>query len=1219
MSVNERKWYSVSMLRIYLLGRPYFLLDETPVEFAALPKIWPLWAYLLMHSSLPVKRETVAFTLWPDSPEVLARANLRRHLHDLKRILPAEQSSSSPTASSGGDWLLVTPRTIQWNPECAYWLDLEEFERLSQSPDTLAEAATLYRGDFLKNSYDDWLFYERERLRDLYLADLNQLTMRSRAERDYALAATYAHRMLELDPFREDALRQAVAMRYEAGDRSGALQEYERFAHHLREELAVEPMPETVALREAIIRQALLPAGATREATNLTASLVTGNIGKGPREHALLPFVGREAELEQLRGWWSRSARGKGGLVMLGGEAGIGKTRLAAQLGTQAEREGARVLRGNTTFAEPLPYQALIEALRSELPLLAALEIEPLWLASVATLIPELRTRRGEGSGCLPSLLPLDPERERIRLFEGLARCLEGLARPRPLLIILEDLHWAGAATANLIEFLARRASQHAVLIVATYREEETPRAHPLRDLRRRLQREDQLRHLALGPLHLGALESMLAQMPALSTSVGPTDVGVSTIARKLYMESEGQPFFVSELIRELLEVTPAQEQTGQDEASQAPSRAYPPESLAAPRGVRTLIAARVARLSPEARSIAEVASVVGAAFTVELVREVSGLDEFRVLHSLDEMLDRGLVSEVAGRSQADYAFTHHLIQASIYADMLHGLASRRHRRLAQAMEEIYPQRRGELAGELALHFDLGNEPERAAQYYLEAARVVLGLFADDEALGFVSRGLELSHDPSLRFDLLALRETVDSRHGERQAQQDDLTQLEALAVLLADEDHICEVLLRRALFQSKLGERQSEAELILALKERAAASGNVRWQAAALKAEADHQVLLSHYDLAMSTLEQSLALRLALDDTGGQVECYTLLSEIAAYNGHFEEAQALLKQATSVAGSQANRSLLVRTLRAASIAAIVQVEIDTAYNLGMQMLDLCSSIGDREGEADAHTRVATAASRLFHVEEASRHYEQAEALYAMLGNRRGQAAVLVNAGMLAANLGHYAEAIEASMRAEALFKGLDDIRGQTVSLVNIAVHSLRKGDYRAARSSGIRALKSARIMKNPVFEAYALANLGAAELELGQSRQAITHMEEGLAIRREVGQAAVELATDLCDLTIAYLRAGNLASAQETADEMLNLLAADAEHMTYPQYILWAAAQTYRSLGQVERGNELLVRAYMVMQEKKDSIPDPDSRNTFAQLPYNRDLQAAYERGEWP
>ncbi len=282
-------------------------------------------------------------------------------------------------------------------------------------------------------------------------------------------------------------------------------------------------------------------------------------------------------------------------------------------------------------------------------------------------------------------------------------------------------------------------------------------------------------------------------------------------------------------------------------------------------------------------------------------------------------------------------------------------------------------------------------------------------------------------------------------------------------------------------------------------------------------------------------------------------------------------------------------------------------------------MLELCSSIGDREGDADAHTRVATVASRLFHVEEARGHYKQAESLYAMLGNRRGQAAVLVNAGMLAANLGRYEEAIDATKLAEELFKGLDDPRGQTVSLVNIASHSLRQGDYRVARAAGLRALKLARSTKNRLFEAYALGNLGAAERELGRSEQAIARMEAGLQIRREIGQAPVELATDLCDLTIAYLQAGNLHRAQQTADEMLDLLSADREHMTYPQFILWAAAQTYHALGQGERAGELLDWAHQVLLEKIAAIPDPESRETFAQLPYNRELTAACEHGEWP
>ncbi|MDQ6694054.1 MAG: hypothetical protein M3014_06490, partial [Chloroflexota bacterium] len=167
------------MLQIHLLGRPYFLLDGETCSVAALPRTWSLLAYLLIHRSHPVKRETLAFTLWPDEPETSARANLRRHLHDLKHILP------STPAPSGCDWLVADARTIQWNPECDYRLDVAEFERLSGSAATLAEAADLYGGDFLESSYDDWLFYERERLRDLYLADLNQLTIKSRSEHDY--------------------------------------------------------------------------------------------------------------------------------------------------------------------------------------------------------------------------------------------------------------------------------------------------------------------------------------------------------------------------------------------------------------------------------------------------------------------------------------------------------------------------------------------------------------------------------------------------------------------------------------------------------------------------------------------------------------------------------------------------------------------------------------------------------------------------------------------------------------------------------------------------------------------------------------------------------------------------------------------------------------------------------------------------------------------------
>ncbi|MGI8587587.1 MAG: ATP-binding protein [Chloroflexia bacterium] len=1189
------------MLSIHLFGQPHLLSDEQPVKLSSLPKILSLLSYLLLHRDHPIKRETLAFALWPDDSEANARANLRRHLHELRRTLPP--------APRAGDWLLVEPSTIQWNPASDYWLDVAEFERLSASPDTLAEAFTLYGGDLLENVYDDWLFYDRERLRHLYFADLSRIIQQSRVRRDYSAAIEYAHQLLDRDPLREQSLRQLMSLRYEAGDRSGALEEYELFARRLRVELDVDPMPETTALYEVAVRNARLPSDTSGSVGDTSQDVENA---RSREQSSGMPFVGRSSEVEQLRGWWGRAARGAGGVVLIGGEAGIGKTRLTAETARQAEMEGARVLFGGTTFVEPVPYQAVVEALRSALPLLAGLEIDPIWLAAAGVLVPELQARRADAGRRLPVLSPLDPDRERTRLFEAIARCLEALAQPRPVLLILEDLHWAGAATIALLESLARRAPGHSLLIIATYRQEEAHRSHPLRDLRRRLQRSDQMSYLPLGRLPAQDVETLVEQVPAFGADAGE-------VARHLYTESEGNPFFLGELIRDLLESRKAE----QGVEPQLVGSSAPGVNAPASGGVRAIIAARVARLSPQAKSLAEIAAVIGPAFDVELVREVSGWDEHQVLSALDELLDRQLVRETVGPGtqprRTDYAFTHHLIQATIYADVPAANCRRRHRRAAQVIEEMYPHLLDELSGELAAHFDRGDEPGPAAQYYLRAARRTIEVHADEEALRYLSRGLELATESRLRFDLLALTEELHSLRSEYEARRLDLEMIDEIAGSLQDEELICEVLRRRILFKRALGERQHEAELIDALKKRADASGEARWRAEALQSEAAYQVSLGRYDAARTALEPVSALRQELGDVPGLVECYALMSEVAAYEGRFGETQDTLKRATAMAGAEANQSLLVRTLRAASIAAITQVQIDAAHALGEQMLALCRTIGDREGEADAHGRIAAASTRMFHVEEARAHYKQAELLYTALRNRRGQATVLVNSGMLAANLGRYAEAIEASRRAEKLFADLDDLRGRTVCLINIAQHALRQSDYLVAEAAGVQGLELAGSLKSPVLEAYALANLGAAERELGRLEQAVAHMEAGLEIRRSIRQDPVELATDLCDLTVAYLRAGDLAAAQQTADEMLGILSADPEHMTYPQFILWAAAQTYRALGQTKRANELLAQAYQVLQEKVASIPDAESRETFAHLSYNRELLAAYEAGDWP
>jgi DNA-binding SARP family transcriptional activator len=536
-------------LRIHLLGQPRFVFEGAPFRYSAPPKATSLVAYLLLHRDGPLSREKLAFTLWEDDTEEDARANLRRHLHHMQRALPA--------APADAPWVLADAETVQWNPDADAWLDVAEFERLARAPDGRAAAIELYSGDLVESSYDEWLFTERDRLRNVYLASLGDLLIDSRSQRDFNRAIGYAQRILTNDPWREDTLRQLMAVRYQSGDRAGALATYEAFDRRLRDEMNVEPMPETAALRDVILRNAPLADAASAPPAESSGAQRTAS-------DVLLPFVGRADEMAQLRMLWSRAARGRGVVVLFGGEAGIGKTRLALEFALVAGAQGARVMSGSTTYPEAAPYQSIAESLRSVAPLLMSLKVEPVWLGVVAHAVPELRARRPD----LPAPPKVEPERERIRLFEAFAKCFEELARPRPVLVILEDLHWAGEGTIGALTFLAGRLAQLPILIIATYRDEEAPRAHPLRRARAELQEAKILSTLSPRGLDRDAVLELTRQIPSIADR-GREFAGV------LVERSAGNPLFLSEVIRGLVERPDL-------DASEPPASARPLSSVRA-------------------------------------------------------------------------------------------------------------------------------------------------------------------------------------------------------------------------------------------------------------------------------------------------------------------------------------------------------------------------------------------------------------------------------------------------------------------------------------------------------------------------------------------------------------------------------------------------------------------------------------------------------------
>ncbi len=292
------------VLDVALLGSPALSFDGRPLRFNVRPRVVPLLAYLLLHPARPAPRDQVAFALWPDETEDAARTNLRRHLHYLREALPVRPEP----------WVIAGTDDVQWNPAAPVRVDVGEFERLVERRESRARAAALYAGDLLPAVDDEWLLVPRERLRARYQNALWELACDARARRDRERATEYLQRLLASDPWREDAVREMMAVRYESGDRAGALALHAEFEERLKGELGVEAMPETAALKAAIASGAPLPRLPAPH--NLPASASR--------------FVGRVDELAQIERLLDESR-----VVTIGGPGGIGKTRAALLVAEQ--------------------------------------------------------------------------------------------------------------------------------------------------------------------------------------------------------------------------------------------------------------------------------------------------------------------------------------------------------------------------------------------------------------------------------------------------------------------------------------------------------------------------------------------------------------------------------------------------------------------------------------------------------------------------------------------------------------------------------------------------------------------------------------------------------------------------------------------------------------------------------------------------------------------
>ncbi|BDE07768.1 transcriptional activator [Vulcanimicrobium alpinum] len=1157
------------MLRVHLFGHPRLLLDEIAFPTASRPKVIPLLAYVLLHDG-PLARRAVAGTFWPDAAEDDARANLRRHLNYLQRLLPQ--------APPERPWILAGERTIQWNPAAPVWCDVRAFEQLAADPRRARDALALYAGDLLADVGEPWVDAERERLRERYLdaADVHVAALRAAGDDRAAIAA--AQRVLALDPWREDTLRVALQLRHACGDRSGALAQYDAFAQRLRRELGAAPMPETRAVHAAILRDAA-PAE-PRSAPGARASPLP----------ASLPFAGRDAELTVLREAYDAAAAGHGGLVLVGGEAGVGKTRLVREFAARCEARGAQVFSASLASAEAEPYHGPALLLQRAATLAQMLGVDPLALRVLAAIAPAL----DETALAQSPLEALDPARERARLFDAFAGVWIALARRRPAIVLLDDAQWAGDATLALFEHLAHRAAGERVLVVMTYREDELAPRHPLRALRRSGERDGICRHLALARLSRDAIGALVGWLGDASAA--------ATFAAELYERSEGNAFFAGELIRGAIESGRLHEADGDwHVVADRPGDALPP-------ALRDVLAQRIARLDDASRTLAEFAAVIGRDFDVELLRETSGWSEASVLDALESLVDRRVVAIVGMHGRFDYAFTHQLMQGFVYEAIDPAVRRHRHRRIAHVMEAGGARRRG-IAAASARHWDCGGDAERAAARYVDAACEAFEVYAYTEASAAVDRVLALGAADRTRFDALLVRERIAAIAGERERQASALAELTALARLLGGES-VALALERTAEHANVVSDRRRERVAVALLERFARRSRDPHWRSRALALRARQRRWAEDFDGAHAAFAELIAFSAQSDHRRELVRARLAVAYAFIYEGKLERANDALASLRAEAHATGNASDLIRTLMTFARAALARQDYAAMTECAEEARDLSRAIGDTEGEALALHTIANGLVYAFRIDGTSAHYREALALYERLAHRVGIASIAVDMGLFATELGLFDEALARYARAREVAAAIGFRWVTCIERIDAGYCARLQGDDAGAEAAGEEALRLARDLGSAPLESAALATVGAARSARGRHAEALAFLHDAVALRRPAGPTP-RLGDNLCALARALLRANLVDDAARVAAELRALYDAHLHLPPQPAERLVTIARAERAAGRDGAAETALRRARAAMQARAAAIRDPAIRSAFLALPFHREATA--------
>jgi len=1054
-------------LQIYLLGPFEVFLNGNPLsnqEWQS-QQARTIFKILLERRGKVVPSDQLIDTLWPEEEPDSARRRLHVRISQLRHAL---QEFKSLVRTVDGGYLFSLNEEI--------WVDIDKFqgafaegsqfqesEQHLEAITAFERARQLYRGDFLaEDLYADWTFSKREYYSERFITLLSELAECYAQQGRYRLAIARCQDALIHDPLRETIYVRLMLYHYYAGDRSQSLLTYDRLCNILANELAIDPLKSTVTIVKQIRDGTLWTYD---DAPRYPPPIYEGRLFEVPFALSEMPFVGRDREYA----WLIEQRRNpKNRVILLKGEAGIGKSRLLNEFIGNITTRGDTVLSSKISSGKHSPLIPVISAVQSLIKQRNLRGLSPATLSALYPLFPQIH----EWAGYLPELPELSPVGEQNRLFNAIEELITASLTDRTLLIV-DDAHRIGLSACKL---LARISNSIQVLL--SYRSEETPPDHPIQ-----LVFQATPAALDLKPLQPKDIQKLVQEM---SNNEFPN------LVAEIGNQAEGNPFFIVTLLQHMFDEGQLYVNAGGGWGLTN----YEVKSL--PQSIRETIEKRLQRLNRSQRRVFDFAAVLGGEFDFYLLQQATQQPEDSLLTIIDELIDKALIIEPRASGQAEFSISH-----DRYAEVAQGTLPKirqkqLHLQAARAIELIHADTLSAHYPSLAEHFRKAEITEKECFYATLAGKQAAAQFANNSALRFLSRALELTSDNEVeqRYQLLLAREKVFDLLGDRPSQKVDLDHLALLANGLASRQQ-AEIFLRQAAYDWIVGDDVS----------------------------------------AFANLEKSISLAQS---------CGAMEIEAASYllrgRGELDQTKArqYLEKARTLAKQDGLRVMegdIVRALGNTCFWQNSYVESQTYYE---EALSIHREVGDLRGELSGLNNLGHLSQLIGDPKNAGNFFEEGLEICSKIGDRLAEGVLLANLGGLMVDLGEYDQVVHLLQRACEIREEIKNEEGVGLLLPTLGDTLRRQGKFTKAKVQLERALEINTRIQHPPQECLSLDALLMLYCELGDYAVALDYFERALDVLTD--ESSPNRVRALANGCLLHHLMGNNGIASDIGEKALSL-----------------------------------------------------------------------------